>query len=49
MVKDVVGIILAFDPLEERIESLLSVIELRPERICEHVDIRVVNVTASDC
>lgn len=46
MVKDVVRVILALDPLEERIQSLVSVIELRPEGIREHIGIRVVDVTA---
>ena len=46
MVKDVVWVVLALDPLEERIESLVYVMELGTEWIREHIGIRVVDVTA---
>src|SRR5260370_11008362 len=46
MVKDIVGIVAPFDSLQERVHSLVAVVELRPEGIGQHILIRIVDVAA---
>src|SRR6266851_6410556 len=46
VVKDIVGIVAPFDSLQERVPSLVAVVELRPEGIGQHILIRIVDVAA---
>src|ERR1700744_1001357 len=44
VVKNVVGIIASFHILQKRVQTLVSVIELRPKRISQHIAIGIIDI-----
>ena len=44
VMENIVGIVLSLHALQKRIKSLVSVIQFRPVIVCQHVDIRIIDI-----